>query len=326
VDHRGIRCAATTIGALAFVVTLAGTAAAQDQPEPDPVAEARAQYQLGKEAFTAKRYVEAAMHFEAAAAQRPHAVALYTAGLAWDQASRPERAADAYTRALEVPGLNAEQAAKARERIAQLEKTLGTLALMIPDTWKAQLDNFTEVTGPARLHAPPGAHVLTVRLPSKVVHRRDVALEAGQTVRLEIGEDIAEPAQQSVAKHEPTKEEPKKETKPEPAPEASAERAGERQPLRKTLGFVALGVGGAGLLSGIVLGTQALSAGDAYDAAPSREGYDHAQSLATWTTVSFIASGVFLAGGLALVLLPESGPASAKIGLSPAGATLRGSF
>src|SRR5690242_9414755 len=81
---------------------LANDANAQDDTAS---AEARSQYGLGTQAFQAKKYVEAATHFEAAAAARSSAVALYTAGLAWDLAGKQERAADAYSRALEAPGL-----------------------------------------------------------------------------------------------------------------------------------------------------------------------------------------------------------------------------
>src|SRR4051812_19957893 len=75
------------------------------EPSGDAGTEARQQYQQGTQAFQQKRYSEAALHFEAAASFRTSSVALYTAGLAWDLASRPERAADAYARALEVGGL-----------------------------------------------------------------------------------------------------------------------------------------------------------------------------------------------------------------------------
>src|SRR5688572_22296764 len=111
----------------AFVVAaaVASTAPsfAQDT-SADPAAEARSQYQLGTQAFQAKKYSEAALHFESAASFRPHAVALYTAGLAWDLANNPARAADAYSRALDVPGLDAKQSATAKDRVAALEKSL----------------------------------------------------------------------------------------------------------------------------------------------------------------------------------------------------------
>jgi hypothetical protein len=306
---------------LVFAATLAasGPVFAQDAGEGD-VAEARQQYQQGRDAFTAKRYVEAALHFEAAAAQRPHAVALYTAALAWEAANRPERAADAYGRALEVPGLSADQAAKARERVATLEKTLGTLAVMVPDGWKVQLDDLTEATGHTRLHAAPGAHVLKVRAPNKPLVKRDVTLEAGQITRIELTEESLEPAPAP-----PKPEPPKPEPKPEPSQDAAKERASEGGSPRKTLGFVAVGVGGAAILSGIVLGTQALSARDAYNEAPSRAGFDHAESLATWTTVSFVAGGLIAAAGVALIVWPEA-PARATVGMSPQGVALRGAF
>ena len=108
--------AVLTLGALC----LATEVRAQETPTADSAAEARAQYTQGTQAFQAKRYSEAALHFEAAAAFRVNAVALYTAGLAWDLASKPERAADAYARALEVQGLDAKQTKTAKDRIDAL--------------------------------------------------------------------------------------------------------------------------------------------------------------------------------------------------------------
>ena len=137
--HRVFACV-LALGAL----SLSRPAFAQDGAVADPAAEARTQYQLGSQAFSAKKYSEAALHFESAASFRPHAVALYTAGLAWDNANKPERAADAYARALDVPGLDAKQTATAKERVAALEKTLGTLVVSGGEGAKVQLDALTE--------------------------------------------------------------------------------------------------------------------------------------------------------------------------------------
>jgi tetratricopeptide (TPR) repeat protein len=158
---------------LAAGVALTGIASAQDS---DPAAEARTQYQLGTQAFQAKKYAEAATHFEAAAAARSNAVALYTAGLAWDLAGKNERAADAYARALDVPGLDAKQSANAKDRVAALEKTLGTVAVQGPEGWKVQLEAGSEAPVPVRLHAPSGSHALAVKEPGKPVEHRDVML------------------------------------------------------------------------------------------------------------------------------------------------------
>ncbi len=113
------------LGALSLPVE----ARAQEVGVADSAAEARAQYTQGTQAFQGKRYSEAALHFEAAAGFRVNAVALYTAGLAWDLASKPERAADAYSRALEVQGLDGKQTKIAKDRIEKLETTLGALAV-----------------------------------------------------------------------------------------------------------------------------------------------------------------------------------------------------
>jgi tetratricopeptide (TPR) repeat protein len=287
----------------------------------DDAAEARQQYNLGTTAYRDRRYVEAALHFEAAAAQRAHAVTLYTAALAWEQANRPDRACDDYARALEVPGLSPQQTGHAQGRVANFEKTLGTLVVTAPDGWRVQLEGLTEVGVPARLHASPGVHKLTAHAPKGPVDRRDVTMEAGQTTRIEL-EDAPSAERPEAA---PTRDEPK--AVAPPAPPVSTPSAGIRRPL----GFAAIGVGVATLGAGALLGVQALGARDAYDAAPTRAGYDHAQALQTWTTIAFVAGGVFAAGGIVLVLMPEpkanaSSSASLVVRATPRGIAAGGAF
>src|SRR5215471_7937691 len=60
--------------------------------EPDAAAEARRQYNFGRTAYDAGRFTEAALAWEAAVAIKPHAATLYSAALAWERASHPERA------------------------------------------------------------------------------------------------------------------------------------------------------------------------------------------------------------------------------------------
>src|SRR5262249_20219459 len=133
-----VRVIALLLLSVGVSVALPGRASADDD-----AAEARQQYNLGTTAYRDKRYVEAALHFEAAAAQRAHAVTLYTAALAWEQANRPDRACDDYGRALDVPGLSAQQASHAQGRVATLEKTLGTVAVSAPEGWRVQLEGLT---------------------------------------------------------------------------------------------------------------------------------------------------------------------------------------
>jgi hypothetical protein len=310
------------LGVLVVVaVATAADPARAEEKTVDFAAEARQQYQDGTKAFSAKRYSEAALHFEAAASFKANAVALYTAGLAWDLASRPERAADAYARSLDVPGLDAKQTAIAKERVAALEKSLGTVVVTSPEPgWKVQLDALTEVATPARLHAASGVHTLTIRAPNKPIERRDVALEAGKVVNIELKDD---PKPEPKPEPEPEPEKPPPPLEPVPA------RLRE-PPFWTTLKVVGVGVGGVGLAAlgaGAILGSNALGAKEAYNAAPSRAGFDHASSLETWTNVALISGAVLVAGGVALVLLPigtDKAEARVKVGAVPGGVLVRG--
>ena len=311
-------------GIVAASLAWSAASYAQDTAVADPAAEARAQYQLGTQAFQAKKYSEAALHFESAASFRPHAVALYTAGLAWDLANNPPRAADAYSRALDVTGLDAKQTATAKERVAALEKTLGTLAVTAPEGWKVQLDAFTEAPVPARLHAPPGQHQLSVRAPGKPIDHHDVTLEAGKTTPLEVSLEPAKPPPLT------TPADDKSSAQPTPKDTTTPPRLRDSNywTIRRVAGVGVAGLGVAALGAGVLFGLEANSAKDAYDAAPSREGFDHASSLQTWTNVMLIGGAVVLVGGIVLVVLPDSdgGEARLKMGVGPRGATLGGTF
>jgi hypothetical protein len=309
---------------LALGLALAGTLAApvaraqvdSDAPLADPAAEARRQYNLGTQAYAAHRFVEAAGSFEAAASYKAHAVTLFTAGLAWEQAGQPERAADDFARALDVPGLTGEQLAQAKEKLANLEKKLGVATITAPDGWRVRLDAFTEVPVPANVHGAPGLHTLFVRAPGKEPFKRDLKLDLAAPVLLRLPEAETPPAEQP------------KVTTPAVTPEPHAV-SGDGGSLRKSIGLVAIGVGAAGVGAGVVLGLQALDAKDAYDAAPARATFDHASALQTWTNVAFIAGGAFLVGGVVLFVWPSSGEKTApsvKAGLTPGGLSMRGTF
>lgn len=278
--------------------------------------EARQQYQMGTKAFSGKRYSEAALHFESAAALKPSAIALYTAALAWDLATRPERAADAYSRALDIGGLDDKQTNTAKDRIAALEKTLGTAVVTAPDGWKVQLDTFTEVGVPAKLHGQPGSHQLSIRQPGKKIDHKDVTLKAGEQTTVDLTE-----------KPPPPKEEPKDEPKPTPDTTPKQEQLPPRlrNPFWTTPRAIGVGVAGFGvatLVATAILGTQASSAGDAYKAGPTRASFDHASGLQTWTNVTLVAGLVFLAGGIALVAIPigqDKGDMRGQLHLAPNG-------
>jgi len=310
---------ALVLGLVIAPVWLApGVARAQDATPTESGSEARQQYQQGTQAFQQKRYQEAALHFEAAASFRTSSVALYTAGLAWDLASKPERAADAYGRALEVGGLDPKQTGLAKDRVAQLETTLGTVSIAAPEGWRVQLDTFTEVPTPARLHAGAGVHGLSVRAPGKPIERRDVTLQAGKLVTIELKE---EPKVQPRVEVEPAKPPPVALPPPPPPPRVQF------WTTRRVAGVGVAGVGVAALGATIVLGLEAGSAKTAYDAGPTRESFDHASSLQTWTNVALVSGAVLVAGGVALVLWPDpDGEGHLRVGAAPGGIVMAGKF
>ena len=304
--------------AVTSVASLApGIAYAQDPPTVDSAGEARSQYQQGTQAFQAKRYEEAALHFEAAASFRTSAVALYTAALAWDLASKPERAADAYGRALAVGGLDPKQTNLAKDRVVQLEKTLGTVVVSAPEGWRVQLETFTEVLSPARLHGSAGVRSLSIRAPGKPIERRDVTLDASKVTNLDLKEEP-----KVIAKKEPEPVKPAYVAPPPPPPPRESYWI-----TRRVIGVGVAGIGLAAIGSGVVLGLEANSAKDAYNAGPTRESFDHASSLQTWTNVALISGAVLVAGGVALVVIPDGGARPAvRVGPAPGGAVMIGTF
>lgn len=150
-------------------------------PSSDPSALARARYDAGARAFAEGSFTLAALEFEAAASARANAVALYTAGLSWDRANVPDRAADDYLSAFSLGGLPTDRATLARDRLASLEPALGRVAVSAPDGWRVRLDANTEFPSPAVLHGAAGLHTFEARPPLGTVQRFVVTLATGRT-------------------------------------------------------------------------------------------------------------------------------------------------
>jgi hypothetical protein len=288
---------------LVFALALTAPIALAQAPssDEDPLVTARQRYKSGMEAWAAKRYVEAALQFEAATEQKANAAALFMAASSWELANVPDRAADAFSRALSVQGLPQDNAATAKARLAALEAVLGRAEVIAPEGYRVQLDANTEVATPAVLHGSAGVHALAVRAPDKPIERRQVVLQLGQSTKVTI---TNEPAPQ--ASTAPSAKPPEK--PPEPPPSKPVVLQADESffhRVRRPAGFVSIGIGVAALGAGAIVGLQANDAKDAYNAAPTRASFDHASSLQTWTNLMLIGGGVFTAGGLVLVLWPS---------------------
>ena len=293
-------------------------------PSPDAIAEGNRQMEAGRQELKAKHFARAAQLFEASALLGRQTAAHVQAGQAWEQADRPERAADAFARALAQGGEAPD--ATAKERLEALERSLGTLDVKAPAGFTVQLDSGTEAPTPARLHGPAGIHSLAIFAPDRPIMRRDVRLELGKPVALTLGKDDG--AQTSAANKEQHAQDANV-TSPMPQTQrVVVERAPPGQ-LRKAVGFTAIGLGAASLGATIVLGLSTIDARNAFNAAPSKPLFDHEQTLQTCTNVALVTGAVLAVGGVVLVLWP-TGPAGGEVtvGVAPTagGGSVVGSF
>lgn len=292
-------------------------ARAGDTPSTPAVAsEARQQYDAGTRAIAERRFLEAAIHFEAAGTRAPHGASYYMAAIAWEQGSRPDRAADAYARALQLPGLDEVANERAKDRIRELEKLLGTLAVTGPDGWRVQLDGQLDVPLPARVHGLPGLHSLHIQPPDRPVAKREVSLTAASTTELALT-DADAPA----AKSDPA---------PPPPPRVVRVEVVREVPppgnTRRIVGAGVLGLGVATLGAAIVTGVTALDARDAYQLSRTRAEYDHVRTLQTVTNVLWITGAAVSIGGGALLLWPAKSATRPSARVGPASVTLEVGF
>lgn len=106
----------------------------------------------------------------------------------------------------------------------------------------------------------------------------------------------------------------------------------------RTLGWVGVGIGGVGLLVGVTTGLMATSArskllgsGDCRDSLcqlEARGDVDRYNSLRTWSTIGFVAGGLFAAAGATVLLAvpKETNDLQAQLVVGPGTAAVVGSF
>jgi hypothetical protein len=297
----------------------------------DDAAEAKRRFTEGTKALEAGRYREAALHFEAASRLRPHPFASLTAATTWDKAEDPARAADNFSRSLDLPGLSPKDLKMAKERLSSLEESLGTASISGPSSLTVQFEGSTETNPPAKLHATPGIHTLLIVRGDKV-ERRDVILKAGKTAEVDISEQTVAP--QASAAPPPPKASATSSASALPV-EPSSEPPSKSIGTRKMIGFGAAGLGVVSAGVAVVLGFKTLSARDSYVANPTRDGYDSATSDRMWTNVAWGGALVLGGVGAALIFWPEgkksdgeTGEEKASISLAPApgGIQIGGTF
>jgi hypothetical protein len=280
---------------LGTAVILGSAAAGAD----DRDAAAQEIFRAGSAAYERGEFRAAALAFEAAHREAPHAAALYNAGIAWEAAKENGRAADAYEAALGLGGLEAGQDRDARAHLAALERMLARVEVRAPSGALVSLAHAEGRAAPVAVHVQAGAHEVRVTLVDGRALSRGVRVAAAEraVVTIEAPPAIDAPALLPRVAQRPGV--------PAPAPAPPDEGS---LPLRP-IGWAALGggvlIGGAA----VALGVAALDQRDAYNASGHRDAdaRDAAAGLRTWTNVAWVGAGVLALSGVVLLLAAPSG-------------------
>ncbi len=297
-----MRAIARSIACLVLSLSMAPTALAAGQAE----SEAARRYELGRNAFEAGRFTEAALQFQAALDAVPHAVAAVMVADAWERAGRLDRAADAWVIVPGTPGVTAEQLAQAQERGAALERLVGTLIVTSTGPARVQLDGEVARPTPARLHGETGSRTLIAVL-GNAEQRRVIQLSSGRVLEVH----LVATASRTLAPTEAS----------DPVP-AEAKRW---WTTPRVLGASLIGAGVASLAVGVAFGISATRTKDEFDRAPSPALRDRGLAQVRFTNVGLLAGGLLTLGGTACLVLaptPESSPTGAVV----AGRTTRQGF
>ncbi len=339
---------ALAIAVLAASVTAPAVARAQSK---DDLARADALFNAAKALTDSGQYADACAKFAESKRLAPGlGVTLYLA----DCYEHIGRTASAWTEFLAAEGLarqrNDKRADVAHQHAQALEPKLDRLTITVaPTVPQAGLSILRDGVPVPReelgLAVPvdPGDHAVVVSAPGHAARTLNAHVgpeSPTATVRIDSLDEgpvsAPAPAPAPAAPAPAPTELPA--TPPDQTP-ASSDDPGKTQ---RILSFAAMGVGVVGLGVGPVFGFLAKSKLDASNNGPcdstnhcTQEGLDDrksAESMATVSTIGFIAGGVLAAGGVVLFLTAPRAPSSTGLQLSPApltggaGALLRGSF
>jgi hypothetical protein len=275
-------------------------------------AEAARRFQEGVAAYARHDFRVAAHAFEAADAAEPSGAALYNAGLSWEEAGTPAKAAEDYDQALALGGLSAVQTRDAKRRLAQLSPRLGVYRVAAPPGARLSIDGGEPTKAGIPRYVAPGGHTLEVTFDDGRRATQQVAVAAGAVATAAFTApppDAGAPAPGAAAA-------------PEPAPSSGS-------PVR-TAGFVVLG---AGVVAGGVavgLGVEAIGARNTFNTSGYTDAaaHDRAATFRTATNVTIAVAGALGVAGLVMVLVPSraSSAPAASLQVGPGAVSVRARF
>src|SRR6185503_17459238 len=185
------RALSAVLSVVLLAPMLPATARAQDDtvgrappgaaPTPDARTRAREKFVEASAAHERGDFQNAARLFEEAYRIVPRAAVKYNAGISWDRTGDHVRAADAYESALDMGGLEEQEAVEARERLGALKRELGYVSIDEPVGGVATIAHVERATVPVRLHVMPGTYHLRVESAGRSAEQ-DVRAGAGEVV------------------------------------------------------------------------------------------------------------------------------------------------
>jgi hypothetical protein len=325
--RRGSDAAAWSLATL----LLLSAAMAHAQPSQDQTAAAEALFREGRDLVEKGRYAEACPKFAASQRLDPGYGTLWNLADCLSQSGRTASAWAAFREAADTAKKagQADREAKAARRAAALEPRLERMTISVKDPAPGLLikrgDGLVDSAAwGSALPVDPGKHLIQATAPGKTPFTTEVETQGpGKTVTVEIPPLADAPAAPppAVATRATSPD-----ATPAPTPPSSADSAG----TRRTVAFVAGGVGLAGVVVGSIFGLSARSqwseAQDKHcrtDVLCDEQGValvGNAKAAATVSTVGFIAGGVALAAGVALFVtsLGKGKANTARLVVAPA--------
>lgn len=303
------RMRALVIVASSLAVTAAGGAAQATEPGDKSAAEAL--FRDGRARMEQGNYAEACPKLAESQRLDPAAGTLMNLGRCYEGNNQTASAWVTFTEAAKAAAARHREdwRATALARVRALEPKLATVIIDVPEDARAVglvvKRDASEVRQPewgTPIPVDSGPHEIGATAAGRVAWSKKGSIRDGDRATVVVPK-LAEAPAAAVPVAAPVTGGADRERSNTAEPGASS-------PWR-TVGFVALGVGAAALITGVVTGALASSAGkDADRLCPGspcsdREGLDassRAHGLATVSTIGFVAGGVLAAGGLALVL------------------------